>query len=249
MCMAQIKSFYVIRYASVMVWLNGCCLVSGCLHRLMTWIVCVCVCVHVRWWKQAESCTSPVLCWPAPSGTLRKSSACAVGTVGAVGTTTKETVFAHWVDYCHYYASSVWLCWVVFTLQRRATLALWRIQKDLLPRVYSSQREQGPNICSQLKEKSYSKSHSEDLRKWMRVACSATHLYDQIGSMFRQQKVIITFSTGYFSSTDSFGESTETNWRNAHNFSNSQICALPVTLFREYRIKSKRLSDHPLLHK
>lgn len=123
------------------------------------------------------------------------------------------------------------VCWVVFTLLRRVTPALWRIQKDLLPRVYSNQGEQGPHICSQLKEKkSYSKSHSEDLRKWVGVACSAAHLYDQIGSMFRQQKVIISFSTGYFSSMDSFGESTETNSRNARSFSNSQICALPVTV-------------------
>lgn len=83
----------------------------------------------------------------------------------------------------------------------------------------------------------------------MRVTQSATHLYGQIGSIFRQQNVIISFSTGYFSSTDSFGESTETNSRNARDFSNSQICALPVTLFREYQIKLERLSDHPLLHK
>jgi len=70
----------------------------------------------------------------------------------------------------------------------------------------------------------------------MRAVCSAAPLYDQIGSMFRQQKVIISFSTQYFSSTDSFGESTETNSRNAHNFSNSRICALSVTLLMEYRV-------------
>lgn len=40
----------------------------------------------------------------------------------------------------------------------------------------------------------------------------------------------MNFSTGYLSSTDSFGESTEANSRNAHNFSNSQICALPITI-------------------
>lgn len=100
-CMAQIKSFYIIRYESVMVWLNGCCLVSGCLCQLVTWIVCVCA-----GGNRQRAALHPF--WPAPSGMLRKSSACAVGTVGTMGTTTKETVFAHWLDYCHYYASSVW---------------------------------------------------------------------------------------------------------------------------------------------
>lgn len=61
--------------------------------------------------------------------------------------------------------------------------------------------------------------------------------------MFSQQKVVINFSAGYFSSTDSFGESTEANSRNAHNFSNSQICVLPITLFREHWVISERLSD------
>lgn len=70
--------------------------------------------VPVHWWKQTESYISPILCWPTHSGTLRNSSASAVETVSTTGNTTKVTVFAHWLDYCHYCASSV--CWIVFTL-------------------------------------------------------------------------------------------------------------------------------------
>lgn len=46
-----------------------------------------------------------------------------------------------------------------------------------------------------------------------------------------------------------FGDSTGTRSRNAHNFTNFQDYALPVTLFREYRIKPKILSDQSVLHK
>lgn len=112
-CTAQIKSFYIIiRYKSVMVRLNGCYSVFTSLHDPGH------VCVPVHWRKQAESYTSPILCCPAPSGTLRKSSACAVGTARTAGNTTKVTVFAHWVGCCHYCASSA--CWIVFMLHSRA---------------------------------------------------------------------------------------------------------------------------------
>lgn len=61
--------------------------------------------------------------------------------------------------------------------------------------------------------------------------------------MFTQQKVVINFSAGCFSSTDSLGESAEADSRNAHNFSNSPICVLPITPFWGYWVISDRPSE------
>lgn len=67
----------------VMAGLNGCC--SVCLHWPMTWILCVCVLM-----ERGRELHFSQFC-PAPSGTLRKSSACAARTMG---TATEGAVFA-----------------------------------------------------------------------------------------------------------------------------------------------------------
>lgn len=72
---AQIEGLYS-QIMSVMVALNGCCLVCVCLHWPMTWILCVCVLM-----ERGRELHFSQFC-PALSGTWRKSSACAPGTMG-----------------------------------------------------------------------------------------------------------------------------------------------------------------------